>query len=884
VRYAGSSPPRLWPLTPLGSMIGQSYADGVQLLERERELELLRAAVRRVADGGQGAGFALTGDSGAGKSALVDSVCDAADGLRVLRGHCDPLHTPRPLGPFRDLGVPELDSIGQKDVLLSEVCEQVYAAVRAEPTVLVVEDLHWVDAASVDVLRFLARRVESMPVLLLMTYRDVEIAPRHPARSLLGDVAALDGLASLPLRPLSLDGVTSVVGGTGLDPERVLSVTGGNPFFVTEVAKEPDLPMPSSVRDAVLARTAHVTPADFEVLQLVAVAPDRLDDRVLPKLGVDLPTLRRLDETSLLGRTANGIVFRHELARQAIESTIPPGGGIRLHARVLDALEQVEPREPAVLTHHAVAARDATRAAAYAREAAADAIRAGAHGEAAAFFEIALEHLDSATAKERAELLLALSFQQYMTSRLREAIDNVRATFPLWQMVGDEAGLAEAHAMVAVYEYYNARRRQAEDHLDRASAIAAAAGSRLTFGHARASRAYLAYMRSDATLTLGCLDQVHDVTEQEPEQFLVLRGQVIDDAHALASGDDAARGRLFDHMEVARSHGYDELASTVFSNLANLDVEHARYRQAERVLEESLPFTVERDIPICRHWQTGVRSRLQFVKGHWNAALEDAATVLDADGMPLATLWPHLVSALIPLRRGDEVPESAVEDAWTLAEQLDEPLRRLAVLAALAELAWMADREEPRLADAVALVPVLGAAPGAGWAAGNLAVWLRRLGFELDASAHVAEPFQLLLDGRCAEAASWWHLAGDPFAEAMAWTDSPLTEDRVRGVTLLDKLGAVGTADRLRVVLRQEGLATVPQRPRLSTRANPGGLTNRQLDVARLVARGLSNNEIAGRLYISPKTADHHVSAILAKLGLPNRRAVVVQASDLGLD
>lgn len=144
----------------------------------------------------------------------------------------------------------------------------------------------------------------------------------------------------------------------------------------------------------------------------------------------------------------------------------------------------------------------------------------------------------------------------------------------------------------------------------------------------------------------------------------------------------------------------------------------------------------------------------------------------------------------------------------------------------------------------------------------------------------VAEPFRLTLEGRHDEAASWWHRADDPLTEAMAWGDSPDPAHRTRAV---EQLGATGTADRQRVALRREGVTTVPQRPRVSTRANPAGLTNRQLDVAKLVARGFTNAEIAVRLYISPKTADHHVSAILTKLGLPNRRAVVVQSDELGL-
>ena len=118
----------------------------------------------------------------------------------------------------------------------------------------------------------------------------------------------------------------------------------------------------------------------------------------------------------------------------------------------------------------------------------------------------------------------------------------------------------------------------------------------------------------------------------------------------------------------------------------------------------------------------------------------------------------------------------------------------------------------------------------------------------------------------------------------MALSDSADPEDQVQGVALLDRLGAGATADRLRQELRRAGVVSVPTRPTDATRANPGGLTNRQLEVARLLARGLTNHEIAAEAFISAKTAEHHVSAVLAKLGLPNRRAVQLQAAELGLD
>ncbi|CUR58638.1 Transcriptional regulator, LuxR family [metagenome] len=855
----------------------------MRLLEREAELGLLRAALD-VALAGQGCGVAIAGDSGLGKSTLIDALCTEVD-VPVLRSHCDPLDTPRPLGPFRDLdlvGDPRDRATTERP--LPEVCEEVFEQLRSRAAVLVVEDLHWVDAASVDVLRFLARRLESMPVLLILSYRDAEIGPRHSARTLLGDIASLDTLSQLSLAPLSVDGVREMLDGTQLSPDRVHSVTGGNPFFVAEVSKEPDLPLPRSVRDAVLAHTVDVTLSDLEVLQLIATAPDRLDDRALPALGVDLPTLRRLHDTSLLSRVGSGLVFRHELARQAIEGTVPAGGGPRLHARLLEALEQIEPHDAAVLTHHAVGARDRGRAASYARAAGEEATRAGSHSEAAAFFLTALENLDSTDPRVRAELLHQLAHEQYMTSQLREAIDNIRATFPLWEEAGDAGGLASAHDAVALYEYYSARRRQAELHSELAVDIARAQPG-VEYGAARATQGFLAYLRSDLDGARNHAAEAHRVAGLNAASSLELRSEVVRAVTDLVSGDTGARADLLQHLDAARARGLDELASTAYSQASSLDVEHGRYREADQLLQVSIPFATQRDIPICRHWQTGVRSRLRLQQGRWEAALEDASEVLDGEGMPLATLWPRLVSLLIPMRREGVVDRAALDDVWALVGQIAEPLRRLSVLSALAEVAWMTQEPDPRVTEyAVSEVHDLPALPGAEWGTGQVAVWLHRMQLPVPPATLVAEPFALTLEGRHRDAAQAWRELGDPFAEAMAWTDSADVDDQVRGIRLLDGLGAVATADRHRVVLRQEGHSSLPQRPRVSTRANPAGLTNRQLDVARLVGQGLSNAEIAQRLYISTKTADHHVSAILAKLGVPSRRAVVVNARDLGLD
>lgn len=861
--------------------------DGVPLLERESELDVLSGTIAQ-ARLGQGSGIAVVGEPGAGKSAVLDAGVTAASECRVLRGGCDPLSTPRPLGPFRDLaGVVGFAShSGDDEATLSQWCETVHAALTTEPTLLVIEDLHWVDAASVEVLRFLARRLDGSPLVLWVSYRESEVGPRHSARPLLGDFARLEGVATLSLEPLSVEAVGTLVEPVGLDAASVHAATQGNPFFVTEVAKEPGRPVPGSVRDAVLARTASVTPEDFEALQLVAAAPDRLDDVALASLAIDLPTLRRLDETGLLVRGRGGLLFHHELARQAIESTIPPGGSEQIHARLLAALEQVTPIDPARLTHHAVAAGDRSKAAFHARQAAAEATAAGAHTEAAAFFGVALENLDGATAAERADLLQRRSLELYMTSRLAEAIDTIRQTFALWEEAADGAGLASAHETCAVYEYYNARRAEAEAQAERASAVGLEAGADGVVGQASATRGYLAYMRSDLASAQSWLDVSARLAAEQQMDALAARSGMLRDLTAMAAGDKSVRTAVLDGIDQARARSMDELASSIYSQLSYLDVEQRRFRSAENVLAESLPFAIDRDIAICHHWQRSVRSRLRFSQGRWNAAMEDADHVLTQDGMPVARIWPLVVTGLIGLRRGGALNEDddPLGAAWTLAEQIDEPLRRLPVLTALAEQMWLTGKADDRVTDlAVAAVASFDGQSGTEWVVGDLAAWLARLGLLQAAPEHMAEPHRLARDGRHADAADWWRQVGDPYAEAMTMSDSGDPRLRIQAVDRLDRLEASGTADRLRAALRRDGVDQIPAKPRTSTRSNPAGLTNRQLDVAKLVARGFTNAEIASRLFISPKTADHHVSAVLAKLGLPSRRAVMMQADELGL-
>ena len=835
---------------------------------------------------GTGRAIAITGEAGAGKSALVREACLAAPDMRVLRGACDPLSTPRPLGPLRDIVAdlgrsgPELGNTGS--AALTEFCEAVFAAVCSEPTVVVIEDAHWLDEASIDVIRFLLRRLEAVPTLLLMTYRDGEVDPGHPLRPMLGDLARAAHGSSIPVMPLSAEAVAVMLTDTGLDPTAVLDLTGGNAFYVSEVARHRGEGLPTSVRDAVLASTSDLTADDLEVMQLIATAPDGLDDRLLPALGVDLPTLRRLDATGLLDRSRRSVAFRHELARLAIEGSIPVGGAARLHERILDGLERLGSQEFAVLTHHAVAALDGRRVSRFARRAAFEAVRAGSHTEAVAFFQLAIEH-HCGSAAERADLLHQLSFEQYMVGKLADAIESITAARKLWGEIGDPRGESEAFERCATYEYYSGRFGVAERQAQRAAEVAKVGDAVRSFGIARSTRGYLAFRHSDFELAAVCHGEALDVAAQLDDDVLRIRSEIIARAASLAGGELNARAALLELVDEAMSRSLDEIASMGLSNLVSIDVEQRRFRAADELLARSLPFAIARDIKICNAWQTAMRARLHFSRGRWEAALEDAHSVLEDSAPPVTLVWPHLVVGLVALRRAGSGHDH-LDAAWELAERLAEPATRLAVLSALAERMWLTGVEDERVLAGRRSLEQIASRSGLEWALGDLAVWLDRADHPVDPPVPVAEPFRLMLDGCPLEAAASWAEVGAPFEQALAAIASDDIRSQASGIETLDGLAAVCTADRCRHDLRARGVTNLPARPRASTRANPAGLTNRQLEVARLVAQGLTNAELAERLYISAKTADHHVSAVLSKLGLSSRRDIARNAHGLGIN
>jgi DNA-binding CsgD family transcriptional regulator/tetratricopeptide (TPR) repeat protein len=860
------------------------YPCPVGLIERDTELAALQAQWAR-ARAGSGGLVLVMAESGGGKTALVNEFARSLMGqAAVLWGACDPLATPRPLGPLLDVR----DRLGTEARTLLEGAGQaheIYLAVhedlRAHPRILVVDDLHWADQGTVDLLRFLLRRITTTSALIVGTLRPDEIDPSHPLRTLLGDAARSRDAVALDLRPLSSAAVRTLVDHRPIDSDRLHSLTGGNPFFVNQMLDHEGDDLPRTVRDAILARTVDLEDAARDLLDLLVCAPEAIPDRLLPQLGIGVSPLRSLHQAGLIRRSQRGVAFRHDLCRQAIAGFLPPGGEAGLHRRMLDALEAGASEDPAVLVHHARGAGDTERILRYATEAGVAAARTGAHTQAAEFFALALEHGKPETPEARASLLERLADEQYILDRLDEAISSGTQAMNLRERVADVAAVSTDHQALANYEWYRANRDAADRHAADAVAVLQAADEPTALGNALALQAYLAMQANDVMKARGLLDQARDVASQSDDWLLDVRTRLLDGICAVMEGQAGGRDSVLDIVEPAVNR-IDEIHSSGFSNLAYLDVEQRRLPQANAVLDVSLPLTVEFDLPVCHVWQLGTRGRLGLLQGDWEAAANDAAAVLDRPSAPLARTWAHLVRGLVSLRRTGDAG-SDLDDAWDLAMRLGEPLRLMPAAAALVERAWLSRVPDARVDEAVLLLRRFDGV-GLEWARGDLAVWLQRLdpGLVTD-NLEVSPPHRLQLSGHSAQAAKAWEQLDAAYDQAVAQVETGEPDALRQGLGFLDRLRADAVAARLRQDLRDRGVTNVPARPRAATLTNAVGLTAREVEVLALLDEGLSNAELAARLYISPKTADHHVSAILSKLRVTNRRQAARTGRELGI-
>ena len=439
---------------------------GPPLLERESSLALLSEYAAQAA-GGEGRLVLLSGEAGVGKSALVERLCRDLPDARWSWSMCDGLFTPRPLGPLFDLA----DQLGgalldrcRAGAGREELFRTLLAQVRASGglDVVVVEDVHWADEATLDLLRYLSRRLRGAALLLIATYRDDGLAVGDQLRVTLGDLGSQRCTRRVGLVPLSPEAVRTLAGGSGPPAPELYRLTGGNPFYVTEVLRAGMDEVPPSARDAVLARAARLSAEAREVLDVAALTGARVEARLLESVtGCPPSVLDELLESGLLVGDGAWVRFRHEIARLAVAHAVAGHRGQVIHGLVLAALRSLGCDDDARMAFHAEAAVDGAAVLRYAASAARRAARLASHREAAAQYERALRFSGGADPVTLAGLHEGLADEVALLDRWDDAETAGERALALWREAGDRLREGDALRRLSRIRWNMCRGREA---------------------------------------------------------------------------------------------------------------------------------------------------------------------------------------------------------------------------------------------------------------------------------------------------------------------------------------------------------------------------------------------------------------------------------------
>jgi len=838
------------------------------LLERDELLARLEQA--RV---GGGRLVFVGGEAGVGKTSLVRAYEARAEG-RVLRGTCESLTTPTPLGPFLDLGLPPDQPRQVAGAVLS---------LLSEPTVLVLEDVHWADQATLDVLRVVGRRIDTTPSLVLATYRDDEIGGDHPLRVLLGGLASAPEVERLFVPRLSLEAVRTLAAPHGADAEALYRLTNGNAFYVTEALAAGAADLPETVRDAVLARAAATGREARPLLDVVSLVPTAAELWLLETVAPE--ALDHLDahlESGMLRAERNSVSFRHELARLAVESAVPLRRRLELHAAILRALSSPPDAnpDPSRLAHHAEEAGDTEAVLEHAPAAARRAVAAHAHREAAAQYARALRHAQGLHAAQRAELLSAYATEAQLVALYEESITARLEAVELFLELGDHHAAGDLRARLSTGYVALSRNEEAEQSSRAAIELLEPLPPSRELATAYATQAYMRMLNRDNTDGVEWGRRAITLARELDDPDTLSFGlNMVGTSQVMAGETEVGVDHLLQSLAVAEEHDLESRIIGAYSMLGSGLGEMYDLERSERYLRAHIRFAGEREVDASytRSWLALVH----VYRGRWADGTDLAHRVLREPGG-----WIARISALIALgrvraRRGDPGAVAPLEEALELSLPGGHLQRLGHIHVARAEAAWIAG--EPAEAARVARSAyALAIEKRHLWFAGELAYWQWKAG-ELDAWPDwIAEPYRLQLEGATEEAAAAWRARGCPYEAARALAESDDAEAVGEALRELESLGAAPAAREARERLRELG-APVPRGPRASTRANPAELTARELDVLQLVAQGLRNADIAKQLVLSRRTVDHHVSAILRKLGARTRGEAAAAAAELGV-
>ncbi len=859
------------------------------LIERAELLTTLHDKYKDMS-AGEGHCIMLSGEAGIGKTALVRAFCqEHRHHAKVYVGTCDALFTPRPLAPVYDVIWQIWEDDWKKEgedrtTLFTDFLQRFDQ--QPGPSLLVFEDIHWADEATIDFIKFLGRRITRFRCLFILTWRDEEVPLGHPLKQLLGQLPP-HLFTRLQLPPLSRTAVENLAKTRGYRGEDVYGISGGNPFYVNEILASYSPGIPDNIKDTILSVFNRLDTATRQVCELLSVLPTGLETNYLEELEPQYATaLAACLETKIILLKDNRLFFKHELYRRTIEYALSPFMRINLNRRVLTTFrERFEAGgETERIIHHAKNANDHQAVVHYAPIAARQAATLGAHVEAARLYHSAIEYYQGKDPDILVTLYEPYAYECYLTNRMKEAIIYQQKVAAIWQEKGNPERLGDSLWFLSRLWWFDGNRRQAERFARQAVDTLADRPSSRPKAMAFSNMSHLK-MLSDQTVE--CIhwgeNAIRMAEELADEEIL---SHAYNNVGSVQMRVPAYRQKGLDllkrSLDIALRRHLHEHAARAYTNIASNAIQLKDYQLATSILFEGIHYCEEVELDSWRTYMLSWKARLLLDTGHWIEASAIAEQLIRSETQAsIVKILALTVLGTIRMRAGEADALPLLLEAKTKAFESMELQRMLPALTALLEYEWITGQpvlEKAAIEYAIGLI----SQGGTMRESSEFDFWLWKVRGQ-QVPLHAAdERYRTDHPAITLETAAGWGRLGCPYEQALFLFEGDDDAKR-QAIAIVHRLGAGAVYEKMKLGMRSEGIRSIPRGSRKTTRDNPALLTERELGVLELLKEGLQNKEIGSRLYISAKTVDHHISAILFKLDVDSRTKAVREAIRRGI-
>jgi DNA-binding CsgD family transcriptional regulator len=858
----------------------------MELIERAEFLATLQNKFQTVVEG-EGHCIFLSGMTGMGKTSLVNVFCkEIKYSCNIYRGTCDALFTPRPLAPLYDIAGQLRNDFWQNSESMADRAGLFswffYELANKKATSLIVfEDIHWADEATLDFIKFFARRITQLQCLFILTYRDDEIHSHHPLRNVLGQMP-VDSFTRLELTPLSKEAVKKLASEKGYDGEYVYRMAGGNPFYVNEILASYHIGVPDSIKDAILSTYNYSGETTKRVWDFLSVIPDGFEIKYLEKYEpLYVPAIENSVQSKILFIKDGFISFKHELFRRTVEATLSPFKRIAINKRILDLFRESFEQKGEIerIIHHAKNANEYDAVVHYAPLAAKQAASVGAHIEASRLYLSAIEYYQESDADILLQFYEAYAYECYLTNQIKEAITYTGKSLNLWKKKNDIEMIGNCMRFLSQLWFFEGKLKQAESFASQAIEVLDSQPS---------SRA--------KAMAYSNMSQLK-IRADQPEECIFWGEKAIAMAKELADEEilsyalnnvgfmqirihsSAQKGieLLQQSLTIALKNSHHENAARAYANLGHNELIIKEFELAKKTLEAGIQYCEERDLDSWTTYMLSSKARLFLETGQWDEACRIADSLLkNEDQIPLVKIQALITAASIKMRCGDMEAFPLLHEAKTKAFEAMEMQRVIPVVVALLEYEWITGItliEKPELTSILSRAEQVGNA----YENSELAFWLLKTRKQQWRPKVMLDGYNITSAKMAAKAAAAWGKAGCYYQQALTLFEG--TDDNKRkAILIIQSFAADAVYQKMKLEMRASGIKRIPRGVIKTTQSNPALLTRRELDVLQLLKDGLHNKEIATKLFISAKTVDHHVSAIFFKLDVNSRVNAVKEA------